>query len=183
MAESDRAVIIDGDSDDSNTDAPNRCKRQKILSPKDPAVAKKDGALVTVADELICPISQELPVDPVMALDGKIYERASIERWLKKHKRSPLTGLAMGTTLTPALQLRTIIETVVASGAIDEAVAKAWVQNFEKETKRKALVAAAEQGDPDAIVELAVFYHDDGQEKECKKWITNGARLRDPYCR
>ena len=182
LAESDRAVIIDDDSDDSNTDAPNRGKRQKILPPTDPAAAKKDGALVTVADELICPISQELPVDPVMALDGKIYERASIERWLKKHKRSPLTGLAMGKTLTPALHVRTIIETVVASGAIDEPVAKAWVENSEKETKRKALVAAAEQGDPDAIVELAVFYHGEGQEKECKKWITHGARLRDPYC-
>ena len=80
MAESDRTVIIDDDSDDSNTDPPNRGKRQKILPPKDPAAAKKDGALVTVADELICPISHELPVDPVMALDGKIYERASIEQ-------------------------------------------------------------------------------------------------------
>ena len=123
MAESDRAVIIDDDSDDSNTDPPNRGKRQKILPPKDPAAAKKDGALVTVADELICPISHELPVDPVMALDGKIYERASIERWLKKHERSPLTGLAMGTKLTPVLQVRTIIEAVVTSGAIDEVVA------------------------------------------------------------
>ena len=27
-----------------------------------------------------------------------------------------------------------------------------------------------------------MFYHDDGQEEECKKWITNGAQLRDPYC-
>ena len=59
---------------------------------------------------------------------------------------------------------------------------KTWVQNSEKETKRKALLARAEQGDPDAIVELAVFYHGEGKEKECKKWITNGARLRDPYC-
>ena len=56
------------------------------------------------------------------------------------------------------------------------------MQNSEKDTKRKALLAAAEQGDPDAIVELAVFYHGEGKEKECKKWITNGARLRETYC-
>ena len=68
----------------------------------------------------------------------------------------------MGTKLTPVLQVRTIIEAVVTSGAIDEVVAKTWVQNSEKETKRKALLARAEQGDPDAIVELAVFYHGEG---------------------
>ena len=59
------------------------------------------------------------------------------------------------------------------------------MQNSEKETiqtKRKALLARAEQGDPDAIVELAVFYHGEGKEKECKKWIDRGTRLRDPYC-
>ena len=27
-----------------------------------------------------------------------------------------------------------------------------------------------------------MFYHGEGEEKECKKWITRGARLLDPYC-
>ena len=59
----------------------------------------------------------------------------------------------MATTLIPVLQVRNIIEALVASGAIDEDMAKTWVESCEKNTKRKALVARAEQGDPDAIVE------------------------------
>ena len=80
--------------------------------------------------------------------------------------------------------MRNIIEALVASGAIDADMAKMWVESSEKETKRKALLARAKQfpPGPDAIVDLALFYHAEGQEKECKKWISNGARLRDPYC-
>ena len=33
-----------------------------------------------MADEWICPITQELPVDPVMAEDGRFYERNAIEQ-------------------------------------------------------------------------------------------------------
>ena len=39
-------------------------------------------AMNSIADEWVCPISQELPIDPVMAEDGKIYERVSIAKWL-----------------------------------------------------------------------------------------------------
>ena len=35
-----------------------------------------------LADMFLCPITKELPVDPVLAADGKIYERAKIEEWL-----------------------------------------------------------------------------------------------------
>ena len=39
-----------------------------------------------VVDELLCPITQQLPVDPVMARDGRLYERAAIEEWIEKQK-------------------------------------------------------------------------------------------------
>ena len=51
-------------------------------------------------DEFICPISQELMVDPVLASDGHAYERQSIERWFEKRLTSPKTGEALQ---TPAL--------------------------------------------------------------------------------
>ena len=37
-----------------------------------------------IAKEFICPITQELPVDPVIAKDGKIYERDAILEWFRK---------------------------------------------------------------------------------------------------
>eukprot|EP00466_Bigelowiella_natans_P004688 jgi/Bigna1/134910/aug1.27_g9618 len=40
----------------------------------------------------LCPITCELMEDPVVAEDGKTYERAAIAGWLKKSDISPITG-------------------------------------------------------------------------------------------
>ena len=41
-----------------------------------------------VAADLVCPITQELPFDPVMAEDGKIYERNAIVEWFSRERRA-----------------------------------------------------------------------------------------------
>ena len=33
--------------------------------------------------EFLCPITHELPLDPVTATDGHVYERSAIEQWLE----------------------------------------------------------------------------------------------------
>ena len=50
--------------------------------------------------------------DPVSTADGHTYERAAIERWLSKGKRtSPLTGAVLeSTALIPNHALRKLIE-------------------------------------------------------------------------
>ena len=47
----------------------------------------------------MCPISYELPVDPVLAEDGNIYERECIKRHLAKKQTSPINNTPMGTRL------------------------------------------------------------------------------------
>jgi len=42
-------------------------------------------------DDLICPITLELFLDPVKAKDGHVYEREAITRWILQHGTSPLT--------------------------------------------------------------------------------------------
>ena len=37
-----------------------------------------NDTLKYTTDELVCPITHELPIDPVIALDGRIYERSAI---------------------------------------------------------------------------------------------------------
>lgn len=49
----------------------------------------------TVPEELICPITGEIFVDPVMTCDGHTYERTAIEAWLIKKKTSPVTNLVL----------------------------------------------------------------------------------------
>ena len=59
---------------------------------------------VGLPNELLCPITQELMIDPVMAIDGHTYERAAIERVfentpLEEGPRSPATGLQLPSRL------------------------------------------------------------------------------------
>ena len=61
-------------------------------------------------DEFVCPISQELMVDPVLASDGHAYERRAIERWFEKRVTSPKTGEPLETrALFPNHPLRRLI--------------------------------------------------------------------------
>lgn len=59
-------------------------------------VEKKQTALQTQLDalfhELVCPISHEMFVDPVVACDGNTYERQFISDWLLVNSTSPLFG-------------------------------------------------------------------------------------------
>ncbi|KAL0208348.1 hypothetical protein P9112_010935 [Eukaryota sp. TZLM1-RC] len=51
---------------------------------------------LVVPEELVCPISLEVPVEPVILIgDGNIYERKVIEDWLKNSLTSPITGLEL----------------------------------------------------------------------------------------
>ena len=64
--------------------------------------------------ELVCPITLEVIVDPVMTVDGQTYERAAIERVFDntaqgKDPRSPVTGSVLSSRLLiPNVALRSI---------------------------------------------------------------------------
>ena len=117
-----------------------------------------------LADELVCVITQELPVDPVTAEDGRIYERTALEEWFAAQEarghpiKSPVTNEAMGKRLFPAVQIRNNIKSMVKSGAISGAKADAWKRRMEDEMKVEAKRAKAEAGDVDAMVILGGWY-------------------------
>ena len=64
----------------------------------------------SVADDLICPITLDLPYDPVTAADGRIYERLAIEAHINNNSnrilKSPMTNESMGRALLPSPQTK-----------------------------------------------------------------------------
>ena len=61
---------------------------------------------------LICPITQELLEDPVIAADGFTYEREAIERWLGMgtNRRSPTTNAPLAhRALVPNRSLASLV--------------------------------------------------------------------------
>ena len=114
--------------------------------------------------EYSCPLSLDLPVEPVIAEDGRTYNRADIKKHIDnahdpndaqdeyKKLRSPVTNQKMGPKLLPAVQVQNMIRSLVESGAIDEDDAKQWKEVHDARTE-------ANNGDPSAMCTLSNWYY------------------------
>ncbi|KAL9657530.1 hypothetical protein ABK040_000958 [Willaertia magna] len=67
-------------------------------------------------DKFICPISQQIMIDPVIIETGQTYERKSIEEWFKYRNTCPSTGLQ--------LKSRTLTNNYVLKSATQEKIVK-----------------------------------------------------------
>jgi len=79
-----------------------------------------------IVENLLCPITSALPVRPVLAEDGKVYEREAIERWFESKATSPVTNAEIGTRLVDSGHTRTLVLTVIEGGAVDDDAAAVW---------------------------------------------------------
>ena len=132
----------------------------KRAAPTDNATSSKRfrAAIDESTEEFLCPITQSLPLDPVLAEDGVVYERRAIEDWLKQHARSPKTNLPMGTKLVPAPAIKNMIERMVKTGALSEEKTAEWRKRIEEEAQVVELRRKAEAGDLSAATKLARAY-------------------------
>ena len=187
------AVAAKRPRDGSDGDADAR-KRQKgaeaidLTEEASPQEKKMRASINDVAADLSCPITQELPIEPVMAKDGKIYERTAILEWFRKkdgEATSPSTGKVIGTELLPAVQVRNTIEALVKSGAIAGELAEAWKQKLADETLVKETRAKADGGDGQAMYSLGVWYKKGSRgltkdKAQARAWYERSAATRDP---
>lgn len=69
-----------------------------------------------VPRQLLCPITHELMVDPVVAEDGHTYERSAIVEWFRNRNSSPMTNEQLSTThVVPNVLLHAIISDFIES--------------------------------------------------------------------
>ena len=134
--------------------------------------------------EFVCSISLQLPLNPAVAEDGKIYEYELIDRWLKKHNTSPTTNARMGKNLVKSTSIRNTIENLVkgfqaSSGTEeDKALVDDWNLRYKhqqdqiiSEQNMKSLIAKAKSGDADAMEQVGRNYRlgRHGFKKDTKK--------------
>jgi len=85
---------------------------------------------------LVCPITHTLPTDPVIASDGKVYERWAITTWIDSvGLRSPFGGASLGTVLVPADNIKALLRTMVSSGALMSWETSEWQKRIFQETQ------------------------------------------------
>ena len=163
-------------------------KRGRDADQSEEASKKMRKSINDVAADLVCPITQELPFDPVMAEDGKIYERKAILEWFSTKPppiTSPSTNARMGKRLLPAIQTKNTISTLIKSGAIEGDLADAWTKKLEQEKKVKELWVKADGGDGEAMYRLGAWYEygENGLTKnnaQARAWYERSAAARYP---
>jgi U-box domain/Sel1 repeat len=150
------------------------CSEKQILRGKMPTSTderNKKGvkkAKTFACDDLMCPITLELPLDPVFAEDGRVYEREAITRHILgcrgRELKSPITNAPMGQRLVSAPQTRSLIEALVESNILKGDLATVWAerQKEKKENNEQKSITdlqkKAKSGDARAMVELGVRY-------------------------
>lgn len=91
----------------------------KVESGPEHKIENKKSRLkgMRMRDEFMCPITQELLREPVVAFDGHTYEKSSIEKWIKSRSISPMTGEEMkDKNLLPNLNLKKLIKDLINEG-------------------------------------------------------------------
>ena len=115
---------IDALEDRMTTRAQKKAKHGK----GDEGTEAKDFAACsqTLVQNLYCPITHQLFVDPHTAEDGNVYEKAAIECWLTSKQRSPVTNEPMGARLFASSKMRALVESVLENKVVDADTAAAW---------------------------------------------------------
>jgi len=141
-------------------------KRKEETPAPAPAPTPAPAPDEEIIAEYRCPITQELPVDPVVAEDGQCYDRTAIEEWFEKHDnaKSPMSNQPIGKKLVPALQMRNAIERLINKGILTGEAAEAWTERQEelkwldKEYREK--LARAYKGDRESMRMIGFCYRD-----------------------
>jgi TPR repeat protein len=148
------------------------------------------SAMDQMAEEWLCPLTLELPVDPVTAEDGRTYERHAIEAHIRAREgnlKSPITNEAMGSRLMKNAQARGTIDKLVRSGAVGGDKAESWLKRIADEEEVIRTRAAAEDGDAYSLQKLGLWYSTgchglEPDDTKAASWFLRGADLMDPCC-
>jgi len=160
-------------------------KNKKRSSNEMSKLEKNSGAKrqkQSVELDLICPITHELPFDPVHAEDGSLYERQAIEEYFvtttksEGKVRSPVKGVMIGTSIFAAPHIKNTIESLISNDMITGDLANKWKERAEEKKYADDLIKDAENGNKHAMYELGkhYFYGKKGfkeDSKEAYEWF------------
>ena len=136
---------------------------------------KAQDTVYKISNEYSCPITKEFPADPVLAEDGKVYERQAIEQYIFETQwfgplLSPTTNNSMGKTLLPVLEVKHSIEKLVKAGTLSGEKVDRW----RRQTIFVDILKKAEEGDIGAMFAIGRSYE--------KGLNSDGVNLNKAFC-
>lgn len=127
------------------------------------SIASTESSDGTV-DHLLCPITLELPFEPVMAQDGFVYDKKAIQTHIQTRRdqklelNSPLTNRRMGDTLLPAPHVKELIGAMIQKGAVPGELADAWNRTAQQHREKEEWLRQARAGDAHAMSTVGYHY-------------------------
>ena len=150
------SLPIDVDDQQASPSSSSSTATQELARSK----KKLKTTLSELSEIVMCPISHELMVDPVLAADGKTYERTEIERWLENHDTSPVTNLRLQhQILIENHGAKQQIEKLVESGELDGDMCVEWLERKHMQSPEHA----QELFDEGKVEEAAKLGHAEAQ--------------------
>jgi hypothetical protein len=91
-------------------------------------------------EDLTCPITQSLFLDPVMTCDGHTYEHDAIIEWFKKHNTSPMSNIVLiDKNFIPNITMKKLVETFIKTYPNEAPERYEKSQNIENKVKNHYL--------------------------------------------
>ena len=125
-----------------------------------------------IAAELLCSICNKLPLSPVVAEDGRIYERSELESLNDAHKAVGKARMEFH----PSIQVKKVVELLISSGNVEEEYLGGWAKDIDLGGDKddasdfSLIKTKAEAGDADSMVQLGEFYLKGiGTEKDVRR--------------
>ncbi|KAH8094268.1 hypothetical protein JL720_4262 [Aureococcus anophagefferens] len=119
--------------------APRSRKTAKTTKKSKAKKVDTAGFADSILQNLLCPITSSLLVCPVTAEDGRVYEADALERWLRSHRRSPLTNEPMGEETMKSGMTRSFVLSAIENGVVDDEAASTWYLESAKAIAAKKL--------------------------------------------
>ena len=174
----------------NTTRTPASCKASKKRSATEAALpdvrAVEDQCILA---EFLCSISCQLPIDPVLALDGRVYDREFITDWFTRNPgdtcKSPMTNKPIRKTLVPATQIKSTIALLIDRGIIANSETEEWKRAVKEQEgwsiEFKNAMCDASKGVLQQMAHVGDCYRDGVgttmNKEKALKWFTKASLL------
>ena len=184
------SVVVCADAVAVNT----RASRKRSADDADLTVGSKlpPSQSNALLEGFVCAITQKLPVDPVLAEDGQVYDRLPLLDWFARNPgpqcKSPLTNEEMNKKLVPATAIKNTLDALINSGIVCNDETEEWTRAVKEQEcfsqDFKEDLTEATQGDSHAMNRVGNRYRSgNGAPQDRMKafeWYKKAARLDNP---
>lgn len=189
-----------GDAAEDHAAAEKKQKAKPGGKTKQATPTERMSAMIerVMARTLVCPITLQLPHDPVQTPQGQVYEKGALLLWLKTKETDPITNERLTVDdLRPARWARDQIETYLSTPGVS--VSPSLTENWKKmkaaAEKVEALKKKAREGSGEACHKLGhlmlngkLFLNDEidatanVDAKKAEEWFAMGSLKAHPGC-